>query len=282
MRTWMLFVPLFGACQTTPPAADGDSDADVDADADSDSDSSIPPATASFATAFVAGAGPAAGLGTPFVARGDSLEQRDAPTEGDGRTAAEGAIGGDSVVTDPLCVGYSWAGLSVTVTFTGCILETTGQSLDGSVTLAVTLSPAAFSMTLGSLTIDGESFTGTVALVWVEGRLGPLLDVDMTYESGGASTHLVLDDISVTTTAASASISGTGSLDTGTAYSLTMTGLTWQTGDCLPTSGSVMTPDLGPFPVTVSFLSTTPADGIANVQVGAFTPVATELFAPCP
>src|SRR5262245_50433052 len=35
-------------------------------------------------------------------------------------------VSGNSIVTDPACVGWSWAGRTATITFSGCVSEATG------------------------------------------------------------------------------------------------------------------------------------------------------------
>ncbi len=277
----LLLLSLHGCNGKAPPA--GDADADTDADSDTDSDTEVPASAAAVAEAFSAGGGAAVGLGAPFVGDGEDLNGRDGAGEADGRNATENAISGNSVVTDPACVAYAWAGLSVTVTFTGCVLEMTGDSLDGVVALGVTLNPAAFTMTLDGLAIGGDSFDGSASLTWTDGAgPSPALDVDLTYTSGGSSTHLVLQDVAVEATATSASVSGSGTLETGgVSATLTLDAVTWQTGECHPTSGSLTYEDGGPFPVTITFLPTTPADGIVEVQVNGFPSAPVELLAPC-
>lgn len=286
--TLWLAMGILGGCQTGETAdAGGDSDADTDADADSDSDSDpgTPESAAPFAAAFSQGAGSAVALGAPLVTHGTDLEGRDAAGEDDAHTAVENGVSRDSVVTDPACVAYSWAGLSVTITFTDCVLETTGQSLDGALTLAVELAPVVFTLTFDSLAIDADTTDGTIALSWTgpDGSPGVGFDVDLTYTTAGAASHIVLQDFTVIADATSAVIAGSGSLQSGAIdASFDATDVTWTTGNCHPTSGSVEYEDGGAWPVTITFLPTTPADGIVEVQVGPFPSAPVALLSACP
>ncbi len=298
---WCLVLGLGAGCKKADDGTDGDADADSDADADADSDADgdtdsdgdsdgeVPASAGPFVGAFAQGAGAAVALGGPFVPDGDTLNRRDGRGEGDAQNAVEAAISGNSVVTEGACVAYLWDGLSVTVTFTDCVLEATGGSLDGAVTLAVTLVPLEFTMTLADLQIDGTGFDGELSLAWSGGGdLGGgnptrVYTVDLTFTAEGGATTLVLEDVTVESSGGTVTIDGAGSLDVGTVVaSFTMAAIGWETGNCLPTSGSITYDDGGPFPVTLTFLPNTPIDGIVRVQVGGFPAVEQPLLTPCP
>jgi hypothetical protein len=267
---------------------DADADADTDADADGDADGDIPASLEPFARELARGSKTAVALGGPFVPDGDDLNRRDGRGEDDAHDSVEAAISGNSVVTEAACVQYLWDGLSVTVTFTECVLETTGGTLDGVLTLAVQLVPLRFTMTLDDIQVDDIGFDGSLAMSWSGGDdLGTpaqrTYEIDLAYTAPEGATTLSLADVVVESTGGLLTLNGTGALETtGVNATFTMTDLEWQTGDCLPSGGSVTYEDGGPFPVTLTFSAETPTTGSVQIQVGGFPPVEQPLFAACP
>jgi len=189
------------------------------------------------------------------------------------------------VVTPPTCATYAWSGLSATVTLAGCTLEATGEPVSGTVGLALTLRPTTFVLTFASLTAGSSTVDGSVTLHAGGTDLGAAttLDADLTLSGGGASTHLVAVGLSVSGTATAISAGGTFTVESGgTTTTIVADTVTWASGQCLPSSGTLqLTGSTFPLPTTIVFLPTTPADGMVEVHVGSFPPATVALLPPC-
>lgn len=273
----------------------GDSVADAGVDAGGAVDAGLPPMTAEAIANVTRGLGVAAALSAPLVPSGTALHGDLAPTDTTAHMRSQDGFSGHSVVTPATCAAYSWAGLSATITLTGCTLEATGEPISGSLTLAVTTRPTTFTVSVTALTIGSDSFTGHVTLT-INGTdlmpAPPTIDIDLMYTSAGTTTHLSATGVSVTTVTdpgtmmlTSISISGSASLDTGgAATSLVFTSLTWKQGDCLPSAGALVATVGTAAPATITFLPTTPMDGIVTVQVfpPPIPPAMVMLFPACP
>jgi hypothetical protein len=289
--------------------ADVDSDADLDADADADGSAELPAETREAVVALTEAVTAAAALGAPLVEDGEAL--RDSPdswTPGDLRDSTtrdriEQGVAGDSIVTDGTCVAFDWAMLTVSITFTGCVLELTGESLDGTVTLAVSFGPTTLTMTLDALSIGELTVDGTAALnlggscrdsdptctpcpdddeaCLAEQEPQRTLTASLTLTMG-TSFEISVEALELETDGSGATMSGEGSI---VSESLTAdfvaTDLRIVTGDCLPSSGTLSLDDGGPLVTTITFLSATPDDGVVTVQLGSFPPADLALFSPC-
>ncbi|MBI5501898.1 MAG: hypothetical protein HY907_16765 [Deltaproteobacteria bacterium] len=285
MRFVLAALPFIAALASGCPS-DGGSLPDGTTDAVADGDGGLSPAAAAIVVQALPGLGAAAALGAPLAEDGDALRRDAAPTDAVGRDLAEHGFSGGSVVTPPTCATYAWSGTSATVTLSGCTLETTGEPVSGTVTLAVVLRPAAFDLSFGSLTIGTTTLDGSVTLHAGGSDLGgaePTLDADLTYSDGTTTTHLVASGLGVTATTTAVAVSGTFTVESGgTTTTLEATAVSWAAGECLPSSGTLQaTGSAFPLPVTVTFLTTTPADGIVQVQVGSFPSANVPLLPPC-
>jgi len=283
-------------------AACGDDDATgTDAGPSGGDAGSLPPATAATLGTAGFGLGIAAALTGPLVPQAESLRDGGGRLDGAARetrtrTDVEAGVSGMSVVMPSTCVAYAWAGLSVTATFTGCTLETTGESVSGSVGIAVTYFPTTFTVTFTSLTVGTTSVDGMLALN-VGGECGgadlgcmgcpdtdPMcaamrmnqqtLTGALTIRSG-STTVLGITGLAVSNDATGVTVSGMFTVD---GLAATATDLHWNMGDCLPVRGTVALPSMS---TTITFLPTTPSDGIVQVQLGAFPPFPQMLFAAC-
>jgi len=292
---------------------DGDADTDSDADGDGDADGEDPELSAEAEAALgalVEGLTASVALGAPLVEDGEGLrDDPDSGTAGDLRNGAardriENGVARDSIVTDAACVTFDWRLLTATITFTGCTLELTGESLDGVLVLRVTFGPVVFAMTFEDLVVGDTTIDGTVAMAFggrctaedpecvqcrdddpecaEEQESQRTLTADLTITTG-TTFALTLEEIEVVIVdSGTTTISGAGSISSESIEGdLTFTDVTFATGDCLPTSGTVLLDDGSPFTTTITFLPTTPATGEVTVQIGAFPSVTTALFTPC-
>lgn len=273
-------------------------------DASGDVDAGLSPeATAALTTATQA-LGTAAALTAPLVSDAETLRDVGGRMDGEARDSTardrvESGVSGNSVVTEPSCTTYDWRALTVTITFAGCVLEATGESLDGVVTLAVSFHPTTLALTMEGLSVADTTVDGALTLN-VGGECAPEMagclacrDGDaecaamrasqrtvtgsLTVTSGGTTT-LSIEEITVSSDASGTTVSGTATID-GSA--VVATDVFWATGDCLPTSGAVSVASLGG---TIRFLPATPATG--EVEVTVSTPLGDvtttqALFTPC-
>jgi len=219
---------------------------------------------------------------------GEDQVRRDVETAVGGQSgplpAGDGVLGGDEPIVEGAgCVTWTWgAGLSATIEFDGCTFQS-GDMVDGSLTLAITLSPVSISLGFGELAINQTVLDGTLAV----GVAGADLDrtttvtADFTYAAAGGETTLELDQVTIASRPAETSVDGSGVLTTGGVEAMfTATDVAWQDGECHPSGGTLFYDD-GTVAATIGFLRNTPVDGIVRVTVGNFS-TETMLLEPCP
>lgn len=267
----------------------------------------LPPQVSEALGAVVQGLAAATGLTAPLVPSGERLRDMPLATPADrdmaAQTSVEDGVAGNSIVTEPMCVAFSWAGLTVTATFTSCVMEATGEVLDGSISLTVSFTPTTYTLAFTALTIGDLGLDGELNLRLGGGCIGAdavcaaCRDVDTTCMMMRAPQRTVFGDITVSlgtefalsleelrldTDAAGTTVNGTGAVtSTAASGSFTATDLHIAMGQCLPTSGTLLfTPATG-LPATIGFLPTTPTDGIVNVTMPPFPTVPMMLFMPC-
>lgn len=281
-------------------------DADVDSsveDAGNDGGGEVSPEDAVALELVVRGLAASAALAGPLVDEGEMLRddsRLDMPgmREDTARERVESGVSGNSIVTDETCVTYDWSGLMVTITFASCMMEATGEPLEGALTLAVGLFPTRFTMTftdlqVGTLGLDGEVglLLGGRCREGDDGCAGcpdsdpectsmrenqQTLTADLTLESG-ASASLVIEDMQVVHGTTGTELDGTAEVtSTMSSGTLTATDVHWNPMECLPSSGSVT---YGP--TTIELQATTPTTGNVLVTVPPFPTVETMLFEPC-
>ena len=213
------------------------------------------------------------------------------------RAGVEAGVSGNSVVTDSACVSYSWSGLSATITFADCELEETGESLTGAVTLSVSFHPTSFGLTFSSLTSGSRNIDGSLTLnvggacQTDDQACTPCGDSDPSCGARRVSQRTVTGNLTITdggsTTLAIESLSIVNTSGAGTTVSGTVTSggitvaasdLSWNQGDCLPSSGTVTLDES----LIVTFDASTPTTGNVSVQLPPLPPVTQMLFAACP
>ncbi|MCC7543061.1 MAG: hypothetical protein IT379_42990 [Deltaproteobacteria bacterium] len=261
--------------------------------------------------ALVRAVGTAVAIAGPLVADGEAL--RDGPTGLDSRETTtrdriENGVSGNSVVTDPACTTFDWSGLSVTVTFAGCVLEATGESLDGSVRLRVAFAPTAIGISFEALTVGSSSIDGTLELLlggscaagdptctqcrdvdatcMARTQAQRTLQGDVTVAAAGGAPVSVSLTATVEHDASGTRATGSGTLESSALDgSFTATDLLWAMGDCLPSSGTLVLDDGSSSltnPATVGFLAVTPTDGTVSLRLGALPAAEVMLLEPCP
>jgi hypothetical protein len=246
---------------------DADSDADTDADADGDSDREEMEA---IVEALVAGTTATYALGAPLQGDGEGLADAGSSSDGEAQDAGEHGMSGGSVVEPPGCATYEWSGLTATVTFAGCTAEAINLPIDGSVLFAISLDPTSFTVEFTDLTLGGLGLDGLVRLSVTGQRFTRAVTLDaedLTISSTGLNAAIQLADVTVTVpdTHASTTIDGSGSITNASlSADLTLNDLTWETGDTLPSDGSVDVTSSG-LSGTVTFLPTTPQDCVVHV-----------------
>jgi hypothetical protein len=279
-----LVVILAGCGHSSPdtPVQDG-STADV-GKADG-GDAGLSAATVESIDDVTLGLAVATALSAPLAPDGAMVQADPGAPDTTTQGHAEHGFSGSSVVTPKGCAKYSWSKLTAMVTLTGCTLEATGMPVSGTVSLGVTTRPTVLTVTFTGLSVGTSTFGGNVALT-MNGTSSksapPTLDVDVTYTAGGKSQQLTATGLTVTTTSTSVAISGDATVTSGgSTLSVAVTDLTWPTGECLPTSGSLKVSGGGAPTATLTFLSTTPMDGKVTVQVPPLPATTETLFTPC-
>jgi len=238
------------------------------------SDPSNPATQQQFAVTTAQGVSGVVALTAPLAPQAQMLQG--SATDGAVRALVQEGISGPAGVDGSSCVSFAWSGLSVTITFNQCVTRSTGQTLNGSITLSAMLVPTQLSLTLSQLTLGSDSLDGSLTLSVNEGS-PTTISANLSYQSASGSAHLLLDRVTVTTGATGISLSGSGSTSTGSlSGDFTLNSVTWARGQCLPSSGSLVLTVAGGPPLTVTFLPTTPTQG--EVQINGQPQV---VFAPC-
>ena len=307
MRILALMCALALACGDDDTTTDAGTDAGADSATDSGGMVSDDDAVA-IDLALQALAASAA-LAGPLVPEGEMLRddsRLDSPDmrEDTARERVESGVSGNSIVTDETCVGYAWAGLMVTITFTDCVMEATGEPLTGMLTLGVALFPTQFNMTFTDLQIGALGLDGNVSLLLGggcregDGGCAPCRDVDpecaemranqqtlsadLTIESGTTATLAIEGMEIVYESGTGATVNGTAEITSPTSSgTLTGTDVHWNPMECLPSSGTLTYDSTGPT-TTVEFQATTPTTGNVLVTIPPFPQVETMLFEACP
>lgn len=236
----------------------------------------VPASSESLADVFVRGASSTVALGGPLYGGGDTLyQERDTADDTRAHQIVEDAVATNSIVTDGMCVTFDWAGLSATITFTSCVLEATGQPLDGALTFTVTINPTSFALDFAALTLGDNTTDGNVTVSFTgDGMLGRTTDADLTFTTPEGATHFTLADGRLTVAASSITLNGAGTITTGSVDgSYDVASVLWAQGDKCPSGGSVTLDEASSPAVKVTFLPTTPADGNVEYKVGNFPAV---------
>jgi hypothetical protein len=214
----------------------------------------------------------------------DSLFEFD-PTIDPTKTAAQNAAAIQTQAKLQLgtCGTVSLSGTTVTVAFgaaPGCTLVN-GTVASGSATLAVSASGSTttIAMTFTSLVVNGKDLNGNLSFATTTGT---------TFAVTGSLTssmNTATFDLTVTGTATAMTIDGTSSaMKSGATASttLTFTAVKLIHKDCYPSSGSIKL-SKGLLNETLTFLSTTPTTGQAQLKVGLKTSTVTlPAYGKCP
>ena len=156
---------------------------------------------------------------------------------------------------------------TVTVGFApppGCILAS-GVKVSGTVAAAVTKSGTTMTilLTFTSLAVNGQELAGTASFVTSSGSA---FTVNANLMSG--STTFSATGLTITGGSTSITINGSASTtQAGATTTLSFGAVTWQKGQCYPSSGTLKI-QKGLVTETVTFLSTTPTTGQATMMVG--------------
>lgn len=237
-------------------------------------------ATQETSAAVTSASGAAAGLAAPLVPELQKLfAQRDTVTAEEARQYVEAAY----AAYQP-CASFQWnGGLSGTITFTGCVLDATGQTIDGSLGISIKIRPqTAMTLTFSKLQVGGNTYDGSLKISVSAGPPRATLAADLSYTSADGDTTVTLQDVTVVRSGGKTTMDGKGTVQTGsvsTAFSAK--GLTWNKGDCLPSSGTLTLSAQQTATVVITFLPTTPQTGVVQVQVGSLPATEMALFSPC-
>ena len=276
---------------------DGSSESDAGS---SGEDAGIPEADAALLESASITLGYAVALTAPLVDDAERVRDADGPVVGADRqamtrNAVEDGVATNSVVTDEACVGFAWDGLTATITFTNCVLEETGEPLNGSVTLGVAFHPTVFTLSFSGLSSGTRSMDGSLTLN-VGGSCSSddpscmaCGDMDVTCSrermpqqtltgnltvAEQGSTTFSIDSLTIRVGGATTEVSGTLSTPEST---VTASTVTWNIGECLPSSGSLAL-DSG---ASITFQDDTPQTGTVLVQIPPLPAFPQTLFEPC-
>ena len=182
-----------------------------------------------------------------------------------------------SLVEEPGCATWSWNGLEGSVTFDECVMKGSGERLDGRVEISASLEPAGMTLVFDGLAMGGDSMSGSIDMSGDASGAGggSALSVDL-----GAA--LVLTDATVADSGSGSTLDGSGTTvdASGEIVAVVLTDVFTARDDCLPSSGTVTSE--GSAAVTLTFLATTPDDGVVAVEAAGAGSVSYEQrYEPC-
>lgn len=157
---------------------------------------------------------------------------------------------------------------------------TNGVSVQGAISIALTKEGSTLTavVTYTDMTVNGRDLDGTLTFVT---STGSGFTISGNLSTGGKS--ITFSDLSVTGAPASMSINGEIAVaEDSMITNLVFDALTYSTGDCYPSGGS-LTIGVGAVSQTVTFSSATPATGEVTVEVGRRTSTSTlPAYGNCP
>lgn len=197
-------------------------------------------------------------LATPSAEEADMVEDSDQQMEEE--TKSTFGESQESIVRDPECVSVEWAEWAATVRFDDCLLAS-GEPLDGSIGLSLSWIPFGVRLDFGDLVVAQASFDGSIVV-----STGTELVISADLDLADEDTSVRLDQLTLATQVERTAINGSGFVDDpALSTGLTFSGVTWQHPECLPSSGTLNYDD-GGLDVTITFLPTTPTDGVVGVS----------------
>jgi len=180
------------------------------------------------------------------------------------------------------CVTVSWSKLTATVDFDACELLSTGEPLDGAMTVVVRPLKLEVALTVDELTVGKYSVYGamTAKLKGLYGGIKVGVDADLSVVDPPMT--LVADGLDVVLAKDGMTVSGEGAVITDKVdATTTLDAVHWKLVECLPSSGSVAFVE-GKVSGTFTFLETTPETGELELTVPPFDPTTITLPFSCP
>jgi hypothetical protein len=203
------------------------------------------------------------------------------PVRGLGIAAETAAQSGAPMADTPEgdgCTAVSTSESTLTVAWTQCVLPT-GEILDGSVSMSLTLVPLRASVVIDDVRLGASTFSGSATLS-ITGTL-PDLTIQLAGELAVNAASISIDDLAVAGSGGALTIDGGAELvDPSGSIGVDADRIRYDHA-CLPAAGSLSFTSPGSAG-TITFLSTTPADGIVSLEVPPLAPTNIALFAACP
>ena len=180
------------------------------------------------------------------------------------------------------CATYAVSGppLAITVTLTDCLIGP--SQLPASGTIRLSAIAGGFAAVVEGLTVGDRAVEGEFSMLVDSAAQTASLNVDLLLSSPTRTTHLA--GLSIVLTAAQAVVDGkvtVGDVVNGGTIAIVVAGLTQERGACLPSAGTLQ------FPVhmstaTVTFLPTSPEDGVFLVEVPPYPVFEVAIQGLCP
>ena len=213
----------------------------------------------------------------PFVTKEKALSQAQSE-EAVKSEVQSGTSSPDS--SQPSCTEVTWlGGLSANFSFNQCPTKS-GGTVNGDLSLGISFLPTRFAIGFKQLQFDDKMLDGFGMITFQTGKT--TLDADFTYTSPGASTYINLNGVTVTVDPTGTTLNGSGALKLGSLNgSFSLAAPRWKKGDCMASSGSLTYTQVNSVPVTATFLPTSPADGVVQIQIGSLPPYSQKLALAC-
>jgi len=186
-----------------------------------------------------------------------------------------------SLVNALSCIKPSLSQGMLAFDFNQCQLLNTGQTLTGTIGFTIDkLFPFTLTVHLIDLEVANQTFNGSLTLTSQGFGKLPLISAKISLPLGGSTMTLEIYEAKISFAGLSLVLNGKGNLQAAfLGGDFDIVDLTWQFGQCLPSSGELQFPQIF---TTVSFLPTTPATGAVEIQVPFLPPFEQAFLPACP
>jgi hypothetical protein len=174
-------------------------------------------------------------------------------------------------------------GGTVTFTFDQCVLPISGKTIDGTIVVSHDAEGGTLAISFGALSVGPRMYDGTVSASSLADGVRKTWNIatDLSYANGRTGRSLTLDGVTLTADETSIVLNGFGSAaGPEHAASVAADAVTRNRGECHPSSGT-LSATADERTAAITFLETTPDDGIVMVSVDGAAAEAVELLRPC-
>lgn len=186
-----------------------------------------------------------------------------------------------SLVNAVSCIKPSFSQGMLAFELNQCQLLSTGQTVSGTIGFTIDqLLPFTWTLHLIDFEVANRVFNGSLTMTGQGFGKLPVISAKIGLPLGGSTITLEIYQAQISFAGLALILNGKGHLQTSfLGGDFDMVDLTWQFGDCLPTSGELQFHQIF---TTVSFLPTTPSTGAVRIQLPLLPPFEQAFLPACP